>query len=219
MGKLRHAVDGMTYLGPLNHFRALTTHQMRMNIIGPPYTRHVQFMPVALFPISDINDAWDSSHILEITSRHTWQHQDRQHQQHECTCHCSNRPAGSSEIPRSRSEPVSRQKHSDEDRDGEGNKRRYRSDGEQSPRREFSAQDQYGHGDANRSVEPHRVDRRPCVAVHSFSNARQWPEAVVTRVCECDSGSSDLIYPLAWSPFHVDHCVIPCTLDPWKRRT
>lgn len=38
----------MTYLGPWNQFRALTNHQMRMNVIGPPYTRQVQFIPAAL---------------------------------------------------------------------------------------------------------------------------------------------------------------------------
>ena len=34
--------------GPLNHFRAETNHQMRMNSIGPPYTRAVQFISSTL---------------------------------------------------------------------------------------------------------------------------------------------------------------------------
>ena len=35
-------------LGPLNHLCALTTHQMMIIVIGPPYTRTVQFMPDGL---------------------------------------------------------------------------------------------------------------------------------------------------------------------------
>lgn len=47
-----------TYFGPLNHFRASTIHQMSMNVIGPPYTRHVQFIPAALLPYQTVADIW-----------------------------------------------------------------------------------------------------------------------------------------------------------------
>lgn len=39
----------MSGFGPLNHLRALRNHQMIIASIGPPYTRHVQFMCAALF--------------------------------------------------------------------------------------------------------------------------------------------------------------------------
>lgn len=37
-----------TYFGPLNHLCASTTHQIITNSMGPPHTRHVQFIVVAL---------------------------------------------------------------------------------------------------------------------------------------------------------------------------
>jgi len=81
----------MLTFGPLYHFRALTAYQMIAPSIGPPYTRHVQFISDGLQQRSvSIYDslphkgrAKDEENLLQVWAGDGWEAEDRDHQHHE----------------------------------------------------------------------------------------------------------------------------------------
>ena len=163
-------------------------------VIGPPYTRTVQFMPDGL------EDRQKPSaqrrlrlrkHSPQIRARQARKHQDRHHESHKCTSRGTYIHTEAAQIPRSSPESIADEEDADEDRDRESDKGGNSSNGEERAGREWAAEDKEGHEDAERSVKPDCVDGSLGVFVDALYPPRAG-KAVIAGVGEGDSGSSNL---------------------------
>ncbi|KAI2081184.1 hypothetical protein LOZ36_006280 [Ophidiomyces ophidiicola] len=180
--------------GPLNHFRASTTHQISTPSIGPPYTTAVQFMFAGLDVAYTVSTALPRNggdiNLRQLRARIRRKTQDRQHQDHKRHAQHPDDGAVPAQAPRAGPELLLDDEHADGNGDRKGDERGDGADGEQGAHGQLAGEDQQRRQNADGAVDPHCVHGRRRALVDLLPDVRI-REAAVARVRVRDSRRGD----------------------------